>query len=410
MTVDAASPRRLDRPALSWSLAALLGRSRRRASARGRTIIVLPFENPDAGTAPRLDARRRRDPARRDPGGRGRNRDRSRRAPAGIRSAAAAGRARRLEPRLDDQGRADGGRIGRDQRHRRDAGRSIDRARAHRAARYRQAAARCRSARAADGSLRHVRVARASRFAPHRPSRRRPGERLPPTPKVFELYVKGLVAETPSTALAFLEQALKAAPQFDRARLAIWDLHSEASDHQKALDVVSAIRPESRYSREGRFRRALSLMNLKRFDDALQTLRAMQNEEPSATVANAIGVAELRRAHDDATGPRHLLLQPGLGARSGRWRFVLQPRLRLLARQGCEGRDLLAARSRAPRSRRWRCALHSRRGVAADRLDRRGDPRARARRAPVVEVRGLGERALQAATRCREASNGCTRS
>jgi tetratricopeptide (TPR) repeat protein/TolB-like protein len=122
------------------------------------------------------------------------------------------------------------------------------------------------------------------------------GDRLPPTPHVFELYVKGLVAETPSTALAFLDQALKAAPQFDRARLAMWDLHSEASDHQKALDIVSAIRPGSRFSREGRFRRALSLMNLKRFDDALETLRAMQKEEASATVANAIGVAELRRA------------------------------------------------------------------------------------------------------------------
>ena len=31
-------------------------------------------------------------------------------------------------------------------------------------------------------------------------------------------------------------------------------------DHQRALDAVSAIRPESRFSREGRFRRALSLM------------------------------------------------------------------------------------------------------------------------------------------------------
>jgi tetratricopeptide (TPR) repeat protein len=122
------------------------------------------------------------------------------------------------------------------------------------------------------------------------------GDRLPPTPQVFELYVKGLLAETPSTALAFLEQALKAAPQFDRARLAMWELHSEASEHQKALDVVTAVRPESRFAREGRFLRSLSLMNLKRFDDALQTLRSMQTEEPSATVSNAIGVAELRRA------------------------------------------------------------------------------------------------------------------
>ena len=122
------------------------------------------------------------------------------------------------------------------------------------------------------------------------------GDRVPPTPQVFELYVKGLIAETPATALAFLEQALKASPQFDPIRIAIWELHSEASEHQKALDVLMPIRPESRYSREGRFRRALSLMNLKRFEDALTTLRAMQSEEPSATVSNAIGVAELRRA------------------------------------------------------------------------------------------------------------------
>ena len=122
------------------------------------------------------------------------------------------------------------------------------------------------------------------------------GDRLPATPQVFELYVKGLVAETPTTAQAFLEQALKAAPQFDRARLALWDLLSESSAHQRALDVVSAIRPQSRYSREGRFRRSLSLMNLKRFDDALEVLRSMQTEGPSATVSNAIGVAELRRA------------------------------------------------------------------------------------------------------------------
>ena len=123
-----------------------------------------------------------------------------------------------------------------------------------------------------------------------------PADRLPPTPQVFELYVKGLVAETPSRALAFLEQGLKAAPQFDRARLAIWDLHSESSDHLKALDTISAIRPESRFFREAQFRRSLSLLNLKRFDDALQALRAMQTQQPSATVSNAIGVVELRRA------------------------------------------------------------------------------------------------------------------
>lgn len=122
-----------------------------------------------------------------------------------------------------------------------------------------------------------------------------PSDRLPPSTQVFELYIKGLVAETPATAIAVLEQALKAAPQFDPARLAIWDLRTDASDYQRALDALSGIRADGRYSREARFRRSLSLMSLKRFDEALQTLRAMHSEERSAAVANAIGVAELRR-------------------------------------------------------------------------------------------------------------------
>ncbi len=122
-----------------------------------------------------------------------------------------------------------------------------------------------------------------------------PNDRLPPSPQLFELYIKGLLAETPVTAIAFLEQALKAAPQFEAARLALWDLHTEASEHQRALDAVSAIRGDSRYSRESRFRRSLSLMSLKRFDEALHLLRALQGEDRSATVTNAIGVAELRR-------------------------------------------------------------------------------------------------------------------
>jgi predicted Zn-dependent protease len=75
----------------------------------------------------------------------------------------------------------------------------------------------------------------------------------------------------------------------------MWDLHSEASDHLKALDAVTTIREASRFSRDGRFRRALSLINLKRWDAALDTLRLLHKEEASAPISNAIGVAELRR-------------------------------------------------------------------------------------------------------------------
>ena len=128
------------------------------------------------------------------------------------------------------------------------------------------------------------------------------GDRLPPSSPVFELFVKGLVADTPSASLAFFEQVLKAAPAYDRARLAVWRVRTDAGEYQGALDAVLRIRPDSRVSREGRFLGALSLISLKRFDEALQVLRAMQSEAPAAAVANALGVVELRRAATPAPG------------------------------------------------------------------------------------------------------------
>ena len=57
------------------------------------------------------------------------------------------------------------------------------------------------------------------------------GNEPPPSLEVFEAFVKGLVAETPATQLRFLEQAVKAAPQYARAHLAIWDVCTEQEQH-----------------------------------------------------------------------------------------------------------------------------------------------------------------------------------
>ena len=65
----------------------------------------------------------------------------------------------------------------------------------------------------------------------------------PPALGAFELYAKGLSAESASSKRQLLEQALKAAPGYDAARLALWELHSEQGEHQRALDAVSGIKP-----------------------------------------------------------------------------------------------------------------------------------------------------------------------
>lgn len=120
--------------------------------------------------------------------------------------------------------------------------------------------------------------------------------------QALEFYVKGLIAETALTQRTFLEQALKLAPREDRIRLALWEVHSELGDHQKALDIVAPV--SGRYEREARYFGALSEIDLKRYDHAFERLTALSNEHRAAEVFNALGVVQLLRG--------------GAGAQSGK--------------------------------------------------------------------------------------------
>ena len=57
----------------------------------------------------------------------------------------------------------------------------------------------------------------------------------------FENYIKGLLAESPVSQASFLEAALRDAPRFDRARLALWEVRTEQADHVAALEAVRAV-------------------------------------------------------------------------------------------------------------------------------------------------------------------------
>ena len=116
-----------------------------------------------------------------------------------------------------------------------------------------------------------------------------------PSLEVFEVYVKGLVAETPATQLKFLEQAVKAAPQYARAHLAIWDVCTEEEQHTRALEAAQAVPASSRFNRRARFAAGLSLIHLKRWDDAFTTYKALLDESQSAAVYNNLGVIQARR-------------------------------------------------------------------------------------------------------------------
>jgi len=122
------------------------------------------------------------------------------------------------------------------------------------------------------------------------------------SPQAFELFVKGLVAESPKMQRAFLEQAGKAAPADDRIKLSLWDVHSASGDHLAALDAVNSVPSSSLQSRAARYLVALSQMHVKRYEDAYNTLTTLHSEVPSAEVLNAIGVVQLRRGALAASG------------------------------------------------------------------------------------------------------------
>jgi tetratricopeptide (TPR) repeat protein len=146
-----------------------------------------------------------------------------------------------------------------------------------------------------DRTARRLRGATAAAPAPH------PGTLLT-THHGFELYVKGLIADSAPAQLAYLEQAAKAAPADDRIKLALWHVHTDAGRHGDALAAAAAVSATSFHSRAARYLAARSQLELKRYDDALNSLKALHSEASSAEVLNAMGVVQMRRGATTPAG------------------------------------------------------------------------------------------------------------
>ena len=119
---------------------------------------------------------------------------------------------------------------------------------------------------------------------------------------VFEDFIKGLLAETPATAISYLNSALAQQPSFDRARLALWDIYAEQGDHEHALAAVAPVRAESPWAPRARFLAGLSQLNLKKFDEAFATFKALPDAESTPAVLNNLGVVQLRRGPTPQSG------------------------------------------------------------------------------------------------------------
>ena len=127
-------------------------------------------------------------------------------------------------------------------------------------------------------------------------------ERQQPPVAVFEDYIKGLLAETPATAINYLHSALKRQPSFDRARLALWEVFADQSDHEQALAAVALVPAGSPWARRAHFLAGVSQLQLKKYDEAFATFKALADAQPTPTVLNNLGVVQLRRGETIQTG------------------------------------------------------------------------------------------------------------
>jgi tetratricopeptide (TPR) repeat protein len=116
-----------------------------------------------------------------------------------------------------------------------------------------------------------------------------------PSLAAFEQFIKGELAETPATAINYLTAALQLQPDFDRARLALWDVHTDQGEHDRALAAAQGVRPGSTWWRRAQFRAGLSQVSLKKYDDAFATFSKLNDGESTAAVLNNLGVVQLRR-------------------------------------------------------------------------------------------------------------------
>lgn len=133
-----------------------------------------------------------------------------------------------------------------------------------------------------------------------------------PSLDAFENYVKGLIAESAAAQATFLETAIRQFAGYDRAYVALWDVRTEQEDHAAALAAARAVPATARRARRAKFLAGVSLMHLKRLDEAFDTFKGLVDNapvplpgsgaKPGAAVFNNLGVIQLRRGSTPQTG------------------------------------------------------------------------------------------------------------
>lgn len=115
----------------------------------------------------------------------------------------------------------------------------------------------------------------------------------------FENLVRGLIAQSPERQVSYLEAALTAAPDYDAARLALWDIHTTRGAHDQALAAARGVPQTSVLAGRARFSAGLSHLELRHLAEAGTRFQQLVDTYGTAPSFNNLGVTQLRKS----TGP-----------------------------------------------------------------------------------------------------------
>ena len=133
-----------------------------------------------------------------------------------------------------------------------------------------------------------------------------------PTLDAFEHFVKGLIAESPAVQATFLETAIKLSARYDRAELALWAVRTDQGAYTEALAAARAVPADSPLARRARFLAGVSLLDLKRNDEAFDVFKGLVDDAPTSgpggrspalgAALNNLAIVQIRRGATPQSG------------------------------------------------------------------------------------------------------------
>jgi tetratricopeptide (TPR) repeat protein len=123
------------------------------------------------------------------------------------------------------------------------------------------------------------------------------GDRRPLPPlEAQRSYGQALTARDPAARRRLLRDALRLAPDYDEARVALAGLQIESGESAAALEVLKRVGAASSVARLARFLTGRAELDLGRYHDAAKAYAALSNQAPTVGVLNNYALALLRRS------------------------------------------------------------------------------------------------------------------